>query len=239
MYKFSHRFFKPFKSRLPSFFSLVFLHLFVLFTLLLSADTAHSFNVSFAWDANTEPDLAGYRVFYREEGQDYDFDFPDWEGAETICTLYGLDDDTTYYFVSRAYDIYGNESENSIELFTSDAGATITTTGDGRWRMFHCNRSVWFTHRTSRQTAASISRSFSVEQYPWKNFCAPLLRLLSTHCRCHFSSRELENDREMESASSDQFQLDAAAPWPHSYTVAYRSDGFRYVGLLWENKAGR
>lgn len=131
MYKFSHRFFKPFKSRLPLLFSLEFLHLFVLFTLLLSADTAHSFNTSFVWDANTEPDLAGYRVFYREEGQSYDFDFPDWEGTETTCTLYGLDDLITYYFVSRAYDIYGNESENSVELSTSDGGATLTVSDGG------------------------------------------------------------------------------------------------------------
>ena len=131
MYKFSHRFFKLFKSLVHSLFSLVFLHLFVLLTLLLSPNIAHCFNLSFAWDANNEPDLEGYRVFYREEGQSYDFDFPDWEGTETTCTLYSLDDTTAYYFVSRAYDIYGNESENSVELFTSDAGATITTTGDG------------------------------------------------------------------------------------------------------------
>jgi len=131
MYRFNHRFFKLFKCRVHSLFSLVFLHLFVLFTLLLSPNIAHCFNLSFAWDANTEPDLAGYRVFYREKGQIYDFDFPDWEGTGTTCTIYGLYDNTTYYFVSRAYDIYGNESENSVELFTSDAGATISTTSDG------------------------------------------------------------------------------------------------------------
>jgi len=69
--------------------------------------------------------LAGYRVYYREEGQEYDFDFPDWENAETTCTIYGLIEGITYYFVSRAYDIYGNESENSIEL--NNAGVASTT----------------------------------------------------------------------------------------------------------------
>ncbi len=63
--------------------------------------------------------MAGYRVYYREEGQNYDFDFPDWEGTETTYTIYGLYDSITYYFVARAYDIYGNESENSIELRSS------------------------------------------------------------------------------------------------------------------------
>ncbi|MBW2604980.1 MAG: fibronectin type III domain-containing protein [Deltaproteobacteria bacterium] len=131
MHALSYIFFKLFKYRIHSLFSLVFLNLFVLFALLLSPNIAHCFNLSFAWDANTEPDLDGYRVFYREEGQNYDFDFPDWEGTESTCTIYGLYDNTTYYFVARAYDIYGNESENSIELFTSDAGATISTTSDG------------------------------------------------------------------------------------------------------------
>jgi len=96
---------------------------------LVSAGIAHAFDISFAWDTNTEPDLAGYRVFAREEGQNYDYNYPDWDGTETTCTLYGLDDTTTYYFVSRAYDIYGNESENSVELTTSDGGATIAVAG--------------------------------------------------------------------------------------------------------------
>jgi len=131
MYRFNHRLFKLFKYHVHSLFSLVLLHLFVLFTLLLSPNIAHCFNLSFAWDANTEPDLAGYRVYYREEGQNYDFDYPDWEGTETTCTIYGLYDNKTYYFVAKAYDIYDNESESSVELFTSDAGATISTTSDG------------------------------------------------------------------------------------------------------------
>jgi len=125
------RYSEPFRSILWTSYSLVLLNLFVLFTLLLSPNIAYCFNQSFVWDANTEPDLEGYRVFYREEGQSYDFDFPDWEGTETTCTLYGLDDLTTYYFVSRAYDIYGNESENSVELSTSDAGATLTVSDGG------------------------------------------------------------------------------------------------------------
>ena len=81
------------------------------------ANIAHSLELSFAWDTNTAPDLAGYRVFYRQEGQDYDYNSPAWEGTATSCTINGLDDSTTYYFVSRAYDTFGNESENSVELF--------------------------------------------------------------------------------------------------------------------------
>jgi len=131
MYRFTHKLFNRLKDFDHSSFLSVLIMIFVFFTLSLSANTAYPFNPSFAWDTNTEPDLEGYRVFYREEGQNYDFDFPDWEGDETTCTLYGLDDNTAYYFVSRAYDIYGNESENSVELYTADGGATFTVSDGG------------------------------------------------------------------------------------------------------------
>ena len=131
MFPLSRKYFEPFKSIFWISLSLGFLTLIIFFTVLLSPNTAHSFEPSFIWDENTEPDLEGYRVFAREEGQNYDYDNPYWEGTETTCTIYGLTDGITYYFVARAYDIYGNESENSVELSTSDSGATFTVTGDG------------------------------------------------------------------------------------------------------------
>ena len=75
-------------------------------------------DITLAWDANTEPTLDGYRVFHRQEGDSYKYNHPDWAGgcAETTCTIYGLDDNTTYYFVARAVDEEGNESADSNEV---------------------------------------------------------------------------------------------------------------------------
>jgi len=79
----------------------------------LFPQNVYSFDVTLAWDPNSEKDLAGYRIFYREEGQSYNYEEPAWEGSETTCTIYNLDDNTTYCFVARAFDIWGTESGDS------------------------------------------------------------------------------------------------------------------------------
>jgi PKD repeat protein len=77
---------------------------------------SYAIDISFQWDPNSEPDISGYRVFCREEGQSYNYTNPSWEGTDTICTIYELDETKTYYFVLRAFDTEGFESENANEL---------------------------------------------------------------------------------------------------------------------------
>ncbi len=99
-----------------------------------------SVDITLAWDANTEPDLAGYRIFVRAEGESYDYSQPDWEGTETTCTITGLADGANYYFVARAFDTSNNESGDSNEVLyeapapneppTADAGPDRTV-GEG------------------------------------------------------------------------------------------------------------
>jgi hypothetical protein len=95
--------------------------------------------VKLAWAANGETDLDGYRIFVRTERESYNYAEPDWEGTATTCTIYGLADDTNYYFVARAFDRSNNESGNSNEAFyeaplnappTADAGPDRTV-GEG------------------------------------------------------------------------------------------------------------
>jgi hypothetical protein len=72
-------------------------------------------DVTLEWQPNSESNLAGYRVFMRRDGLDYDYTNPEWETTDTDCTLYNLYRDTTYHFVVRAYDVDGNESGDSNE----------------------------------------------------------------------------------------------------------------------------
>jgi len=70
--------------------------------------------VTLAWDPN-DPVPEGYRIFQRTEGQIYDYTQPVWQGSNTSCTVYNLEYDTMYYFVTRAY-LGTDESANSNEI---------------------------------------------------------------------------------------------------------------------------
>lgn len=71
-------------------------------------------NATISWNANTEPDLAGYRVYYGTASGVYN---PAIDvGNTTSYTFSGLLPNTTYYFAITAYDTSGNESAFSTEI---------------------------------------------------------------------------------------------------------------------------
>ena len=103
------------------FLSLVILASFIL----LSPQDVYSASVRLAWEENGQKDV-GYRIFYRQGGQEYNYEVPDWEGTETRCTIYGLDDNTTYYFVARAFDSYSESGDSDEVCYRKDNGDTST-----------------------------------------------------------------------------------------------------------------
>ena len=114
------------KSRFLYFLACVFIYLVpLIFILLLSTQNVYSLDVKLTWEANSEKNLAGYRIFYREEGQSYNYDSPTWEGSETTCTIYNLDDNTTYYFIARAFDTEWSESGDSNETCYAALSGTV------------------------------------------------------------------------------------------------------------------
>ena len=108
------------KFRFPFFGACAFVY-FVSFILifLLSAQNVYSLDVKLAWNPNSDGDpVDGYRIFYREEGQSYNYEKPDWDSSnssDTTCTIHNLDDNTIYYFVARAFNA-SSESGNSKEV---------------------------------------------------------------------------------------------------------------------------
>ena len=80
------------------------------------ATSGYAMDVTLQWTPNNEPNLAGYKVFCRQEGQPYQYTHPYWETIDSTCTIYDLDRTKTYYFVIRAFDTKGYESNNSNEV---------------------------------------------------------------------------------------------------------------------------
>ena len=120
----------------PLFYSLI---LFAITIVFFAHGIASSAEVTLAWDANTEPDLAGYKIYYcTGSGAPYygteadqgtspiivlaeDLDDPDYPEF----TLTGLFDDQEYYFALTAFD-----SENAESGFSNEASTADGTSSD-------------------------------------------------------------------------------------------------------------
>jgi hypothetical protein len=74
----------------------------------------HAAQVTLAWDANTDPNLAGYKIHYGNAGGSYPTVVD--VGNQTTCTIPNLSAGMTYYFAATAYDQSGQESGYSNEV---------------------------------------------------------------------------------------------------------------------------
>ena len=74
----------------------------------------HGESITLAWDANQEPDVAGYHLYYQElpGGIPVKVD----AGTQTQLTLTGLIAGRTYSFFATAYNTAGLESDPSTPL---------------------------------------------------------------------------------------------------------------------------
>ena len=84
--------------------------------LLLALFPAHlsASSLTLAWDPNTEPDLAGYKVYYGTGSGDYDVVID--VGDVIQYTVWSLEPETRYYLTLTAYDTSWNESDFSWEV---------------------------------------------------------------------------------------------------------------------------
>jgi len=89
---------------------------FLLMLLHLTTSNSYSAEVSLSWDPVVHSDLAGYKIFSREEFENYDYLRPVWVGDKTTRTVRNLEQHNNYCFVVRAFDIFGNESDESNEV---------------------------------------------------------------------------------------------------------------------------
>jgi len=108
--------------------------LLIIFGIVLISSPTLAAHLDLAWHPNTEPDLAGYRVYYGTASGDYT-DYVDIEGSTSV-RIGDLMDDTEYFVALTAYDIDGNESDFSAEVSAfaaagDDPGPSESQSGSG------------------------------------------------------------------------------------------------------------
>ncbi len=84
----------------------------------LTLNPQASSSITLTWNANTEKDLAGYKVYRATSSGAYGAPIAAIPSNTTSYTATGLPK-ATYFFVITAYDIAGNESAYSNEVSTS------------------------------------------------------------------------------------------------------------------------
>ncbi len=90
------------------------INLFVFVFFMMCANAAYGFQLELAWDANSEPDIAGYKVHYGTISKNYVHRID--VGNHQSATISSLEPGKTYYFAVTAYDIHDNESDYSDEI---------------------------------------------------------------------------------------------------------------------------
>ena len=75
---------------------------------------AYSFQITLAWDPNSESDLAGYKAYYGTASRNYTFIVN--VGKHERVTISNLQQGKKYFFAVTAYNVNGNESKFSNEV---------------------------------------------------------------------------------------------------------------------------
>ena len=80
----------------------------------LPAGSVSRRSLGLAWDASTDPDVVGYRVYYGNASGEYTQSVT--VSNVTFATISDLTEGLTYYFVIRAFNAAGLESDPSNEI---------------------------------------------------------------------------------------------------------------------------
>src|SRR3989442_1344043 len=80
----------------------------------LSPALSSAGQVTLAWDPNTDPDLAGYKLYYGTSSKSYQSSVD--VGSQTSSTLSGLLEGRIYYFAATDYNLSLAESGFSNEV---------------------------------------------------------------------------------------------------------------------------
>ena len=114
--------------------------LFVMMPFIFLIPPGYAADVTLSWDANTEANIADYKIYYYRGSIDRPYPYkgrganegilPVDVGNTTTFTLSGLDDTEIYYFVVTAYDTRGIESGYSNMMRSNFKTTKIIDSGN-------------------------------------------------------------------------------------------------------------
>jgi len=123
---------------------------------------AQAAQVTLAWDANSEPDLSGYKLYYGTSPGNY----PSIKtlGKVTTDTVTNLTDGIAYYFALTAFDTEGLESGKSNEVSYTPPSSqtytlTVSKTGTGSGTVTNLPTGTTFNAGTSVSLTAAADAS--------------------------------------------------------------------------------
>ena len=88
--------------------------------MLLKYSVIASQSVTLGWDPSSDPNVAGYNIYYGTESHQYANEIS--VGTGTSVVISGLMEGMTYYFAATTYDIFDQESS-----FSDEAPYTVPT----------------------------------------------------------------------------------------------------------------
>jgi hypothetical protein len=95
---------------------------------IVSSTIAYAGQVTLGWDKSTEPDVAGYKVYYGTATRNYTQSIKITSPNITTCTIIHLSLGQTYYFAATTYNSDLVESDYSAEISYNSTPAATTTT---------------------------------------------------------------------------------------------------------------
>jgi hypothetical protein len=149
--------FRKFKDMHSFCFFLLCLKCVAFLSVLFFTNLVSAAQVTLAWDANTESDLAGYKIYYKtgSPGEPYNGTGADQGPAPIIVPLYefsdpdnpeyrltGLSDEEVYYFVVTAYDNEDPENESSFSNWVSNCINKLAV-DFGAYGLWNYDGSAW------------------------------------------------------------------------------------------------
>lgn len=212
---------------------------------LIYSHVAHAGSAALTWNANSEPDLAGYKVYYgasARTGNDPNictlcgYSASIDVGNVTSHTINGLTEGGTYYFSVSAYDTSNNESEFSAEV-------SKTINGSNVFRFWSPNRrGHFFTINTTERD--NIIATYSPSDWTYEGVAydsyegsganrVPIYRFWSSQNSHHFyTSSETEKDAAIANYSDAEWLFEGIA----YYVYQSEQPGTIPVYRFWSNQ---